>query len=417
MPVIDRVIDISVQPAAAFCALEDAARRHHVPMTAVESHARQQLDEAATRSNAWAPPAQICLSGAFGGVAFPLLAAAYDSGASSLGDVPRWAGTILASATIGAAAVAAFGAKATRPVRRALVEAIRPLPSGQIDLTAVCLALMALEVLDPDRLARVLGCDRVAHASAQLPDPSTLRSYRVVLSSWGPVRTERLLVEAAALEGGLAMLLDTVRYALQLGDHGPPHPLPNRLGDLRDAHRALMRTSPAPRPPRVMAPAAAAVPAFEPAPPVRPPHPVLAPRRSRGRVGPESPLAVPATFGALDGRAAGELSFVIPRTVGDLQRWGRLLSNCLGDFGASAAAGRCFLLGVLRERRLTYVVELTPAGTIRQFCGSANRRPAEHDRRAVIDALLTAGVLDPDAPANRVWLSGVPARVAWQRAD
>ena len=112
----------------------------------------------------------------FGGIAFPLLGAAYDLGASPLEEIPRWAGPVLAAPTVADGARTAFGASATRPVRRALVEAIRPLPTGQVDLTVLALALMASDVLEPDRLARVLCAPRVAHPIVDLPDPATLQA-------------------------------------------------------------------------------------------------------------------------------------------------------------------------------------------------------------------------------------------------
>jgi hypothetical protein len=409
MPVVGRVVDISVQPSAASTALVEAARSSGVAWTTVERTARAGLDAAAERAGAWTPSEEVCLTRAFGGVAFPLLAAAFDVGAEPVAEVPRWAAAVLSAPTVGRGAVVAFGAAATRPVRRALVEAIRPLPCGTVDLTSLGLGLMGLDVLQPDRLARVLSAERVLHPPADLPDPATLGLARRVLRDWGDVRAERVLVEAAARSDGLRVLLETVRWAHSLGDHGPSGRLPARLGELHDAHRSLLRSDDAPPPPPPPAPRRA-VPAPTPArrptaPP--PPHRMLAPPTTMGMVRHTTALPLTPAERALDGTTEGSIMLVLPRTAGDLARWGRLLSNCLGDFGPAVAAGRSTIVGVHRANRLVAAVELTPSGTIRQFCGAANRPPADRDRRVVVGMLRRAGLLDTSAAANRPWLAGV----------
>ncbi len=100
------------------------------------------------------------------------------------------------------------------------------------------------------------------------------------------------------------------------------------------------------------------------------------------------------------------MRLVLPRTAGDLARWGRLLGNCLGDFAPSAARGRTLIVGVERANRLLYAVEVTSTGCIRQFSGRGNRPPAPADRHLVIPALVDAGVVDPRARANSAWLAG-----------
>lgn len=409
MPVVGRVVDVSVQPSAATSVLGEAARSTGTAWTSVERTARSQLVAAAESAGARTPPESQCLTRAFGGVAFPLLGAAFDAGAEPVAEVPRWAAPTLSAPTVGRGAVVAFGAAATRPVRRALVEAIRPLPCGTVDLTSLGLALMGLDALQPDRLARVLDAERVLHPPADLPDPATLDLARRVLRDWGDVRAERVLVEAAGRRDGLRVLLETVRWAHSLGDHGPSGPLPARLGELHDAHRALLRSddaplaTPPPEPRRTRpAPARARRPA---APP--PPHRMLAPPAAVGMVRHTTALPLTPAERALDGTTEGSIMLVLPRTAGDLARWGRLLSNCLGDFGPAVAAGRSTIVGVHRANRLVAAVELTPSGTIRQFCGVANRAPADRDRRAVVGMLQRAGVLDTRAAANRPWLAGV----------
>ncbi|MFN7150447.1 MAG: hypothetical protein ACK4V6_13320, partial [Microthrixaceae bacterium] len=127
LPPRGRVVDVSIQPCTAVRAIDDAARA--VGATTGQGHdaARRALCDAAHQAGGWVPPGDAGPLRAVGGVAFPLLGAAYDQGAEAVAEIPRWASPTLASTTIGDAARTAFGAAATRPVRRALVDAIRPL--------------------------------------------------------------------------------------------------------------------------------------------------------------------------------------------------------------------------------------------------------------------------------------------------
>ncbi len=412
MPGLARVIDVSVQPSTACRALGEAAGNGRVEVSAVEESTREAITAAVQVSDAWNPTAEVALPGWFGGISFPLLGAAYDEGAAPVAEVPRWAEHILAERSFGRGAVLAFGSRATRPVKRALVEAVRPLPTGQISLGVLALALMGREVLQPDRIARVLGCDRTVHPVTDLPDPSTIDSARRVFNYWGEVRTERVLTEAAARPDGLAVLMKLVNYALQLGDHGPTGRLPNRLSDLHDTYRVLVPSATERPIPTARRCGSAGTRAnqrrTEGRIEDRPAHhPVLAPPPTPGastRVPSARRIAMPANIRALDGTASGDLVFVVPRTVGDLTRWGRLLSNCLGDFGPSVDAGRSVIIGVERDRRLIYAIEITDGGNIRQFNGRANRLPGDQDRRNVLTTLVRASAINPMSATNRRWL-------------
>lgn len=424
MPVVGRVVDISVQPATASRSLTDAARRAGLPSQQVEAPAARALVEAAARSGSWSPPSGISLLGAFGGVSFPLLAAAYDQGGSPLDEVPRWAAAALAGRTVAEAARTLFGADGTRTVRRALVDALHPTGSGRVQLTTLALSLVGRRVLQPDRLARVLAAPCVDQPATDLPDTSTLEVAERVVTRWGAERAERLLVGAAARPDGLRMLLTTTAYARQLGDHGPDGPLPSRLDQLHDLHRSLVPTplpvAPAPAPVAARAARPNATEASgdrrarerraAPAQPAarRAPHRLLAPPvTAAGPVAPGTSVPRPPHLRPIDGLRVGDLLLVLPRDVTDLARWGRILSNCLADFAPAVAAERSTIIGVHRGSRLTYAVELTPTGLVRQFCGPANRPPRDVDRRDVIGALVDAGLVDRRAAANQPWLHGV----------
>lgn len=423
MPVLERVVDVSVQPSAAAAALDAAARAAGVAPGTAEAELRRALHAASLDAGGWRPNDSSPTLAALGGVAFPLLGQAYDLGATALAEVPRWAAPGLACTTIAAAAATWFGDRATRPVRRALVVALGPRSDRTIALSVLAMGLMAASVLEADRLARVLGTDARPHPVTDLPDPSTLRAAAPVLARWGQPRVEALMIDAASRPDGLAMLLATLRYARQLGDHGPSGALPSRLGDVHDLYRALVPSDVRPEradhtttragdrgraTPRTRAPAAPPgrrTPVRAAAP--EPRHRLLAPPAAAVAVRADTALPLTPAERALEGVASGPLSLTVPRSVGDLVRWGRLMSNCLGDFGPAVVSGRSTIIGVQRDQRLVYAVELTSAGVVRQFCARANRPPSPSDRRAVVGLLAGRSLLDLTAPANRPWLADV----------
>lgn len=436
VPSIGRSVDVSVQPGTAVRALVTASTEAGIGHHFVEETARDAVEVAVGHTSSWTPPRSLPLVSVFGGMSFPLLAAAYDLGASPVTDIPRWAEPVLGAPTIALATSAAFGRLATRPVRRALVEALRPGPDGRVDLTILALALIGRRVLQPDRIARVLVSEHVPHPESDLPDGQTLTNASRVVVEWGAPRCERVLIDSTRRSDGLRLLLTTTGYALQLGADGPRGRLPNRLGELHDTYRVLMRSAPDPVPTQSTADATTAVcprgnigargvgyaagasaagpaddarrlPAF--------PHPVLRARndaRALGtpRVQPSTGIEYPPTVRSLDGTSVGELRFVLPHTAGDLARWGNVLSNCLGGFARHVVSGTCWIIGVQRKRRLAYAIEVTDRGEIRQFNGRANRMPAKEDRGPIIKALVDAGVVDPHNMNNRPWFDAVSER-------
>lgn len=429
VPPRDRTVDVSVQPSTACRALEEALGTFVDERSAVDGVLRRAAVTAARRACARTPPDGVSWSHLFGGLAFPLLGSAYELGAAPLAELPRWAVPVFKSQSVGEAATAVFGSSATRPVRRALVGALAPMTDGEIDLSVLALALAGAPGLEPDRLARVLSAERVHQPAQQLPDPSTLSQVRRMVMTWSRdgydgARLERMLTDAAARPDGVSMLVRAATYADQLGDHGPTPPLPNRLQALYDVHRGLVRSAPdlpARRrrtrrpgvPGRTAEPepvaderrfGAAAVPAAD---VERPQHLRLAPSVTLPSVTESSAITATPAARALDGHRIGNLLLALPHTVGDLVRWGRVLSNCLGDFGPAAVAGQAVIFGVHRSNRLVQAVELTPDGRIRQFCGAANRAPNAVLRRTVIGELAVHGLVDVTCPENRAWLSGI----------
>jgi hypothetical protein len=396
---LDRVVDVSVQPAAACATLRDTGHRAGNGPGTLEEQARQALLEAHRRCASWAPPEGASLLAGFGGAAFPLLAAAYDLGAVPVRELPRWAEPVVAARSAREGTIAGFGNKTTRPVVRALVEALRPLDTGELDFANLGLALLGIDALDPDRLARVLRSTRVAQPAGHLPDPTTLHDGRRTLAAWGAHRAERILVDAAARPDGLRLLMDAIRYCRHLQGHGPAV-LPNRLEELHDLYRSRVASAPAELrraepPPR---PRTRTIVEAEPPPPR---HRIFTPPVRLDPVPDAAALPSTQALRDLHGRVIGGLTFVIPRTAGDLRRWGRLLANCLGDFGPSVVAGRSTIIGIEQANALAFAVEIDTEGAIRQFAGRANRPPGDATRDAVVRSLRAAGLLRAEAvPAS-----------------
>jgi hypothetical protein len=108
---------------------------------------------------------------------------------------------------------------------------------------------------------------------------------------------------------------------------------------------------------------------------------------------------------ALHGAEVGaDLRLLLPRTSDELVAWGRLLRSCIGSFQAAVAAGRSTLIGVEERGALSYCVEVTPDGSVRQFLGKRNRTVPRPVVASVCDVLVAAGVVDPSRTANEVWL-------------
>jgi hypothetical protein len=126
------------------------------------------------------------------------------------------------------------------------------------------------------------------------------------------------------------------------------------------------------------------------------------------RVTAATPIVARGPLAALDGSTVGPLRLVLPRTCGDLTRWGRLLANCLGDYGPAAVMGRSAIVGVERDGALRYALELTAEGVVRQFVGAANRPPDPTDRAAVLGRLVEAGAVAPHDRRNAPWLADAP---------
>jgi hypothetical protein len=415
IPTLDRVIDVSVRPSVARAGLHEAAERAGESAETAESAAIDALRSAADLAGAWVPPDDSHLLAALGGSSFPLLAAAYDAGARPLGDVPRWAVQTVAAPDAASGAAAAFGTAASRTVVRALARSLVERPGEPVDLARLALALIGAPVLESDRLARVLSAPGELWPADRLPSVDFIELGRRIVLKWGPVRTEKVLIDAAASAEAGAVLGCTLQYARDVTIHAPAR-LPNRLVALHDAYRFGIVTDHRPRPavaePAVRRPRRVILAEPPPPPPLRhvarrerdPRDRILRPLAGGPRVSAADPLKVTPEIRALHLVECGPVRLAIPNTVGDLKRWSQMLSNCLGDYGPVAVAGTSSIIGVERDGVLKGALELQSTGVVRQFVATANRSMPADARDAVIAILVERGLVDPTHPDNQIWL-------------
>lgn len=423
VPGIDRTVDISVTPLTAVRALHEAAQHAAFPTSRAEADLRHAVSGLFTdgplrldgpRAGRLLEDPHRDLIGLLGAAAFPVLAAAYDAGATPIDEIPRWASPILAAPDLRTAATEAFGDAATRPVVTALARSVVREPGRPVDLTRLGLALIGAGTLDPDRIARVLG------ATGQAPDtpieltPTRIADARAATRRWGPRRTTDYLCEAAGDTASLRRFDDCLTWAIDLGPHAPFR-LPRRLDDLADVYRSRITSR-----------------ADDPPPPGRPQHPRttrvtepagetvdnrridttpdavpdtiadaipdyglhFAPRVATDRpIGNNSPIRHPRWLRPLNGTHSATFTYLLPRTCGDLVRWSRLLGNCLHTYRSAAVAGASHLVGIEAGGMLRYVIEIDRDRHIRQFAGQANRRPSAANHTEILAHLGTLHVL------------------------
>ena len=402
---IDRLVDVSAQPCTANGVLSDAGRRLRISDHIIGAELLLVLDKAASRYSTWTPRAGLGRLALLGGAAFGLLAAAYDDGSIPVREVPRWAVPIVRPRTLREGARSAFGTKATSPVVRALATAIRSPGNVQADFSNLALALVGADSLQPDQIARVLAAQRALHPIEDLPDPATLAAARKTVSNWDPRQLERVLIDAASRPDGLSTLFVTLGYAKQLGSQGRIR-IASSLSELHDSYRNLVITAPARS---AGSPGASAGesprPLVEPQPEQFQHRIYVAPRAQP--VASSAPLVVTRQAQSVDGLRVDNLTFVVPRTAGDLERWGRIMSNCLDTYGGAAAQGLATIIGIHAGDQLAYVIEVSPRGVVVQFTTFANREPSSKVRATVVSTLLRAGIINPSLEANRQWLLGV----------
>lgn len=369
----------------------------------------------------WLAPANASVLVVTGGAAFPILGATYERGADALASVPRWAAPVLAEASPGPAARRAFDTRSTRATARAIPVSLGVAPGRTPRLAGLGLAIGGADVLEPDEIVAVLrhGADNAAVLTSD-----DIRALRRAARMWGRRVVAPLLREVAGATAATARLVTALSMWGSVGrrfDRRVPHRLDDLVAELRDAMpvdpgppaalrpdrppasgtpsavtpappRAARTDDPATGPTPAPRPVARQAAAGTPVPDARPPHhvPQMAPIRT-STPSTRTSLPVHARLAPLDGAHLDRsLRLVLPRSTWELAAWGTRLQNCLGDYCASALAGRSLIVGVERSGRLTYCVELTADFRVRQFVGHRNRPPTAADETVVLAALADA---------------------------
>ena len=384
----DRAVEVSFHPAAVVDLVRGHAERRGADANGWLGALVPAVAHDAGRWGSWTPAATSAGGSSalavLGGVAHPILGAAYDGGVTPAGEVPRWAAPALAESSMAAAAVRLFGAPAaSRTVTRALASLLlRP----AIAWWQLAVASAITSVCGADDVATVVAADGTEPAG--LPSAEDVAVLRAGFALLEPARAKRLAVDALAV-GGARRLEHALRSLVDAGDD-IPWPPPVRLADLEAA--CLRATAIDPAPPRPAPPPRRAVLVDDrPAPPAagRPAWTTArrAPATAAGRApASDAAFAHPSAVRAFDGCVLdGDLELVLPRTPEELRAWGRMLGNCLGDFGAAVAEHRSVIVGVRQRGALVAAVELLPnLREIRQFLGARNRVPPS----SVVDPVL-----------------------------
>ena len=393
----DRTVEVSFHPAATVDLVRGHAERRGADPNGWSGALFRSVVEDARRWGSWTPsetgtdiagPAALAV---LGGVTHPILGEAYDRGVEPAGEIPRWASPALAESSMAAAAVRLFGAAApTRAVTRALGSLLlRP----SVAWWQLAVASAITSVCAGDDLAAVLSASGT-EPPGPLPSAEDVAVLRAGFARLEPARAKRLAVDALAAGGG-RRLEHALRALVEAGDD-VPWPPPVRLADLEAA--CLRATAIDPAPPRPSPPPPRrAVLVDEPRPARMPSWTTArrAPSTSGRAPAADAAFTHPAPVRAIDGcLLGGDLELVLPRTPEELRAWGRMLGNCLGDFGAAVAEQRSVIVGVRHRGALVAAVELLPnLREVRQFLGVRNRVPPP----SVVDPVLARLVPRPAA--------------------
>lgn len=387
-----RCVDVSTQPGTVPVLLRrEARRRREDPNRWCTGVARLAHDAAAD----W-DVTDLCasdrddLDALLAALPFPLGRLARQAGAGPLPHVPRWAEVPLRAGSAAEAARSVLGDRATRGTTRALPRGLVPgdgAPAGAApDLRPLGLAASLAAHLPADRLATVLAGTGHWLPPQHWPGNHDVNELRRL---WRVADTETataLALDAATVDHGVARLrralaiLEPLAAVSELA-------LARTVADLE--RQAAEATPPRPAP----APAARAPqPARDRDPlPAQPRHP---PRAAPAlRVGPPATFDYPPTIEIAHGYRVGEHRLVLPRTPGDLTRWGRRLANCLADYAGVVGAGTSVVIGLEERGALVAALELRN-GEVRQFVGIGNARPLGRHREVMTRMLSDLALAD-----------------------
>lgn len=104
---------------------------------------------------------------------------------------------------------------------------------------------------------------------------------------------------------------------------------------------------------------------------------------------------IPENIRSLDGKNIDKnMTITIADNGKILREWGITMRNCIGSYFDRASEGKCYLIGVYKDGRITYNVEVTKDRKLAQFVGFANSSNVSvEDKDLVCNFLLFNGVL------------------------
>lgn len=89
----------------------------------------------------------------------------------------------------------------------------------------------------------------------------------------------------------------------------------------------------------------------------------------------------------------GGLEIVIPQHNEELNEWSRIMNNCIATYAQRAKKGECLLLGIQKNNKLIYNLEITTAGKVKQFLAKANSRAYQAEQKVIEEFLSKNHIL------------------------
>ena len=391
--------DVSLQPGAVVREIDQSAREQGIDPNRWRSAVLAQL-RSWSGGLAWCPAEPSRLLGAVGALTHPLLAPVYSQGRQPLGEIPRWATTVLRYPDAAGAARELAGTDPNRRLVRSLAQCLLAGgDGGPVGLQQMALAVIARNLISVDEIANLLDVPPTAGVE-RLASVDEVKAARQGLGLYPAGRRAPLLVDVARHHDAVE-LAQVMTHLWWVRDR-VAHPLPVRLDHLRDVCRRLVTViaPPAIRP-RVPEPTAVPLPVqpVEPDPPRRPhSQPLAAPARpaQAGAGASTAPTRwpVPSALLPVHQRRNSNLHFTVPTSTVELTAWGLRLHNCLASYASAMAEQRSWLIGIERDDALVGCVEVVPSSrVVRQALGARNRPLAPSVHAATVRFLHDQGII------------------------
>ena len=399
--------DVSLQPGAVVREIDQSAREQGVDPNRWRGSVLAELRRW-SGGLAWCPAEPSRLLDAVGALTHPLLAQVYSQGRQPLGEIPRWATTVLRCPDAAGAARELTGTDPNRRLVRSLAHSLLAGgEGGPVGLQQMALAVIARNLISLDETANLLdvappvGLERLASVD-------DVKVARQGLGLYPVGRRAALLLDVACHHD--AVELARVMTHLWWVRDRVGHPLPVKLDDLKDVCRRLVTVlAPATVHTRPTEPIAVPLPSpvepvqpaqpVQPSPPPRPHSQPLAPPARHASAGASAHTAptrwpVPAGLLPVHQRHHESLHFTVPTSTVELTAWGLRLHNCLASYASAMAEQRSWLIGIERDDALVGCVEVVPSsGAVRQALGARNRPLTPGVHATAVQFLREQGVI------------------------